>query len=314
MTIANGQNVKLSIQEETVYGTAITDAPYAIFPFNSVNLSLTKTNHESQVITGNREVQDVIMGAVSVAGDVSFELSHQAAYIEGLRAVMGDDALGTGGDAGEINIGSVRQSYTFHQTFLDLGSNSDVHVFKGCEFNSFSMSIPSDGLVECTFGLIGSTMSVENSEIDGTEEGFVDANNPYHSNDCVITLGSATTAIITDFSLAIDNGLATTNKIGAEAAQQGGISKCRVTGSFTAHFTDTDGVGQYNKFINGTKELLSVQLGTGNTGMKFTMPEVVYTTATVEVGGEGLLSVSTEFTAIYKDNGNLSALEIDTAL
>ena len=40
MTIANGQNVKLSIQEEATYGTAVTNAAYAIFPFNSVNLSL----------------------------------------------------------------------------------------------------------------------------------------------------------------------------------------------------------------------------------------------------------------------------------
>ena len=245
MPIANGQNVKLSIKEETTYGNAITDAAYDVFPFKSVNLSLTKTNHESGVITGDREVQDVIMGAVSVAGDVSFDLSHQAAYITGLLGVMGDDATSNG----VINIGSVRQSYTFHQTFLDLNSNNDVHVFKGCEFNSFSMSIPSDGLIECSFGLIGSTMTTENAEIDGAEANYTDTNNPYHSSEAAIFLGGANTAIITDFSLAIDNGLATTNKIGALEAQQGGISKCRVTGSFTAHFDDSAGVGHYEKFL-----------------------------------------------------------------
>jgi len=310
MPIANGQNVKLSIQEESTYGTAVTNVAYDVFPFKSVNLSLTKTNHESAVITGDREVQDVIMGAVSVSGDVSFDLSHQAAYIEGLRAVMGDDAL----SSGVMALGSVRQSYTFHQTFLDLVSANDVHVFKGCEFNSFSMSIPSDGLIECSFGLIGSTMTTENSEIDGSETNYTDTNNPYHSSDAVIHLGGAATAIVTDFSLAIDNGLATTNKIGALAAQQGGISKCRVTGSFTAHFDDTDGVGHYEKFLANTKESIIVTLGASTTGIKFTMAEVVYTTSTVEVGGEGLLSISAEFTAIYKDSNNTSSLVIDTAL
>ena len=310
MPIANGQNVKLSIKEETTYGNAITDAAYDVFPFKSVNLSLTKTNHESGVITGDREVQDVIMGAVSVAGDVSFDLSHQAAYITGLLGIMGDDATSNG----VINIGSVRQSYTFHQTFLDLNSNNDVHVFKGCEFNSFSMTIPSDGLIECSFGLIGSTMTTENAEIDGAEANYTDTNNPYHSSEAVISLGGATTAIITDFSLAIDNGLATTNKIGALEAQQGGISKCRVTGSFTAHFDDSAGVGHYEKFLANDKEAIVVTLGSSTTGMSFTMAEVVYTTSTVEVGGEGLLSISAEFTAIYKDSNNTSALVIDTDL
>tara|TARA_R110002153_G_scaffold80034_9_gene203866 strand:- start:1483 stop:2418 length:936 start_codon:yes stop_codon:yes gene_type:complete len=310
MPIANGQNVKLSIKEEATYGTAITDAAYDVFPFKSVNLTLTKTNHESAVITGDREVQDVIMGALSVAGDVSFDLSNQAAYVTGLLGIMGDNAA----SSGVIEIGSVRQSYTFHQTFVDLNSNNDVHVFKGCEFNSFSMSIPSDGLIECSFGLIGSTMSTENSEIDGSEANYTDTNNPYHSSDAVISLGGATTAIVTDFSLAIDNGLATTNKIGALEAQQGGISKCRVTGSFTAHFDDSDGVGHYEKFLANTKEAIIVTLGSGSTGMKFTMAEVVYTTSTVEVGGEGLLSISAEFTAIYKDSNNTSSLVIDTDL
>jgi len=310
MPIANGQNVKLSIKEETTYGTAITNAAYDVFPFKSVNLSLTKTNHESAVITGDREVQDVIMGALSVAGDVSFDLSNQAAYITGLLGIMGDDAA----SSGVIEIGPVRQSYTFHQTFLDLSSNNDVHVFKGCEFNSFSMTIPSDGLIECSFGLIGSTMTTENAEIDGAEANYTDTNNPYHSSEAVISLGGATTAIITDFSLAIDNGLATTNKIGALEAQQGGISKCRVTGSFTAHFDDSAGVGHYEKFLANTKEAIVVTLGSGSTGMSFTMAEVVYTTSTVEVGGEGLLSISAEFTAIYKDSNNTSALVIDTDL
>ena len=311
MTIASGQNVKLSIQEEVTYGTAITDAAYSVFPFKSVNLSLAKTNHESGVITGDREVQDVIMGAHSVTGDLSFDLSHQPAYIEGLRAILGVDALESGGD---FDIGSVRQSYTLHQTFLDLASNNDVHVYKGCEFNAFSMTIPADGLIECSFGLIGSTMTTENAEIDGSEADYTDANNPYHSSQASITLGGSSAAIITDFSLAIDNGLSTANKIGSNLATQGGIGKCRVSGSFTAHFDDAGGIAQYEKFVANTKEAIVVSLGSGSTGIKFTMPEVVYTTGAVEVGGEGLLSISTEFVAIYKDDGNLSALTIDTSI
>lgn len=310
MAIQSGQNTKLSIQEETQYGTAITNAAYSVVPFTSVNLSLTKAAHESNVITGDRQVQDVIMGAHSVTGEIGFDLSHQAAYIEMLRAVLGADALESGGD---FTIGLERQSYTLHQTFLDIGGNNDVHVFKGCEFNSFSMTIPSDGLIECSFGVIGSTMTTENAEIDGAESDYTDANNPYHSSQAVVSLGGATTAIVTDFSLNIDNGISTTNEIGSNLAVQGGIGKCRVTGSMTVHF-DTNGVAQMEKFINNDKEAVVVTFGSGATAIVFTMAEVVYTTGTVEVGGEGLVSCSMEFTAIYKDNGNVSSLVIDTAL
>lgn len=311
MAIQSGQNTKLSIQEETTYGTAITDAAYDVVPFTSVNLTLAKTNFESAVITGDRQVQDVIMGAHSVTGDVSFELSHQGAYIEMLRAVLGANALESGGD---FTIGLTRQSYTLHQTFLDLASgNNDVHVFKGCEFNTFSMTIPADGLIECSFGVIGSTMTTENSEIDGSETNYNDENNPYHSSQAVVSLGGATTALVTDFSLSIDNGISTANEIGSVLAVQGGIGKCRVTGSMTVHF-DTQGVAQMEKFINNDKEAVIVTLGSGQTGIKFTMAEVVYTTGTVEVSGEGLVSCSMEFSAIHKDTNNTSSLVIDTSL
>tara|TARA_R110002020_G_scaffold49341_3_gene140394 strand:- start:2172 stop:3107 length:936 start_codon:yes stop_codon:yes gene_type:complete len=310
MAIQSGQNVKLSIKEESAYGTAPA-GNYSVIPFKSVSLSLAKTNHESAVITGDREVQDVIMGAHSVTGDISFDLSNQPAYVEGLRAIVGDDAL----SGGVMNIGLVRQSYSIQQAFVDLASvNDNVHKYVGMEYNTFSMTVPADGLVECTFGLIGSTMTTENAEFDGTEADYTDANNPYHSSDVAITLGGSSTAIITDFSLNIDNGLATTNKVGSNLAQQGGIGKCRVTGSLTAHFDTTAGAAQLEKFVANTKEAIVVTCGSGSTGISFTMAEVVYTTGAVEVGGEGLVSVSMEFTAIYKDSNNTSALVIDTDL
>ena len=50
MAIQSGQNVKLSIKEESAYGTAPA-GNYSVIPFKSVSLSLAKTNHESAVIT-----------------------------------------------------------------------------------------------------------------------------------------------------------------------------------------------------------------------------------------------------------------------
>ena len=70
------------------------------------------------------------------------------------------------------------------------------------------------------------------------------------------------------------------------------------------------------KFIANTKEAITVQFGANSqaTSIKFAMAEVVYTTGTVEVGGEGLVSCSMEFTAIRKDSDDSSSLVIDTDL
>ena len=310
MAIASGTNVVVGFKEETTYGTAATGTDYTIIPFKSASLSLAKTNHESAVITGNRELQDVIMGAHSVTGEISFDLAHQPAYIEMLRGVLGDDAL----SGGAMEIGSVRQSYTIAQDFgTDLNGGDDAHIYKGCEFNNFSMSIPADGLIECSVGIVGATMTTETApaDIDPDNGGtnYVEVNDPFHSSNATIT-SSEVDAILTDLSLSVENGIETTNKVGAVIPIQGGIGKCRVSGSLTAHF-QSDAL--LEKFINNTASTLTISFGSGATGISFTMGKIIYTTGAVEVGGEGLLSVAMDFVAVAAD-ATTSALVIDTAL
>lgn len=306
MGIASGQNTTLYIQEEGTYGDTAT-GNYTQFPFKSVSLTLAKTNHESMIITGSREVHDVIMGSHSVTGDISFDLAHQASYIEAISAVLGD----TTASGGAYSVGSERNSYCISQSFeADLAGSDDVHLYKGCEFNSFSLTIPADGLLECSLGVVGSTMETLDSETLGTEVDYTPANNPFHSSQVTITEGGSGSTIITDLSLSIDNGIATTNRIGALEPIQGGISKCRITGSLTAHFTSG---ALFEKFKANTTSSLTISMGSNTTGLSFSMPNVVFTTGAVEVGGEGLLSVAMEFVATETAAG-ASSITFDTAL
>jgi hypothetical protein len=309
MAIASGQNTTLSIKEETTYGTAAT-GNYTQLPFSTESLTFAKTNFESGIITGDREVRDVIMGSHSVTGDVSFDLSYQAAYLTMLQGLLGDDAIS---GAGLIEIGNERQSYSIQKGFVNAGfsgGTDDVHKFTGCEINSFGLTIPADGLVQGTFGIIGSSMTTEDT-VEGTTVAYTDANDPFHSSAVTIEEGGSGSSIITDLSLNIDNGIATTNAIGALQPIQGGIGKCRVTGSLTAHFTSG---ALYEKFVANTVSSLDIEMGTLTTGLKFTMPEVKYTTGVVNIGGEGLISVQMDFVAMRDDGSDSSALTIDTDL
>ena len=310
MAIASGTNVVVGFKKETTYGTEATGTDYQIIPFKSASLSLAKTNHESAVITGNRELQDVIMGAHSVTGEISFDLAHQPAYIGMLQGVLGDSSL----SGGAMQIGSERQSYTIVQDFgADLNGGDDAHVYTGCEFNNFSMSIPADGLIECSVGIVGATMTTEPNGNDADPDtggtNYVEANDPFHSSNATITSSEAA-AILTDLSLSVENGIETTNSVGEVVPIQGGIGKCRVSGSLTAHFTTP---ALLEKFISNTSSTLTISFGSSTTGISFTMAKIIYTTGAVEVGGEGLLSVAMDFVAVAAD-ASTSTLVIDTAL
>lgn len=310
MTIASGTNVVVGFKKESAYGQEVAGTDYQIIPFKSASLSLAKSSHESAVITGNRELQDVIMGAHSVTGEISFDLAHQPAYIGMLQGVLGDSTL----SSGAMQIGSERQSYTIVQDFgADLNGGDDAHVYTGCEFNNFSMSIPADGLVECSVGIVGATMITDTSGNDADPDNggtnYVEANNPFHSSDATITSSEAA-AILTDLSLSVENGIETTNSVGEVIPIQGGIGKCRVSGSLTAHFTTP---ALLEKFISNTSSTLTISFGSSTTGISFTMAKIIYTTGTVEVGGEGLLSVAMDFVAVAA-NASTSTLVIDTAL
>ena len=213
-----------------------------------------------------------------------------------------------------MTIGAERQSYTIVQDFgIDLNGGDDTHVYTGCEFNNFSMSIPADGLVECSIGIVGATMTTETAgndpDPDNDGANYIEANDPFHSSNAVIAEGAAN-SICTDLSLSIENGIETTNAVGDVVPIQGGISKCRVSGSMTCHFTSSV---LLEKFIADDSSALSIQFGSGTTGIKFDLPKIIYTTGAVEVGGEGLLSVAMDFVAVAS-SPSVGALTIDTAL
>ena len=313
MAIQSGQTVDLTFAKESSYGDKIGGDVYTRIPYNSCSLALTKTTQESNQLTGDRNVHDVFQGAHSVAGDITFNLSHQAVFIEMFEALLGDHTA----SSGVLEVGTERSSYTIHQAFTDLATTKDNHVYVGCEFNSFSMTIPADGLVECTFGIVGSSMESHDNRQDGTVSNFSDTNEPFHSSNCTISIdgGSGNLATVTDFSLSIDNGISTTNRIGAVKPIQGGISKCRVTGSLTAHFDSTT---LYEKFID-TNNFVDIVVtcgaaGGAETGIRFDMSKVRVTAGAVEIGGEGLVSVALEFTAMRNDANDQSTILIDTDL
>lgn len=304
MAIATGINTVISILEETTYGTNIDNAAYDILPFKTSSLAVTKTSHENANITGDRSIQDAFVGVESVGGEITMDLSDQPAVELLFLGLLGDDAA----SSGEMVVGNVRQSYTIEQDYsADINGTGDVHIFKGMEVNSFSMSIPADGVVEATFGFVGNTVEVANASDASSPTDYTAANEAFHSSSVTITEGAANN-ICTDLTLNIENGITTGNVIGSRTPVRGGFGLCRVSGSLTAHF---DSETLLNKFLDNTVSALTIQLGSSGSGLKFTIPKIKYTAGAVTVQ-EGLLSVAMDFVA-YAD-GTTSIITIDNVL
>lgn len=300
---ASGANTRLALEAESTYGTE-PSGNWSIFPFNSHTLGLTKAVNESAIITGDRNVKNVKLGAHQVAGDITFDLSNQAIYSEVFRALLGSTTI-TNGQSG---VGTERISFSGQTEFLDLTGINDVHIYNGLEMNSLGLSIPATGICTGTLGVVGQTMDTEATSVGGTLVAADDTNLPFDASEVTITEGAAD-SIVTELSLNIDNGLSNQNVVGSVLAAQGAGGKCRVTGSMTALFESGT---LLEKFIANTESALTLEFGSGADGFRFVMPRIVFTAGASPVEGDGLISLSMEFQALA--NGNASSITFDDDL
>ncbi len=323
--IATGQMQTLSFKEEATYGTS-AGGNFALVEHNTNSLALTINTLEEATLRGSREVQELLTNTHAVSGDIVCNFAQQDSQIEFIKAALADF---TAENTNQFVVGTQRKSYSIAREFNDLvdltssdAVTGDAHLFLGMEVNSFGLSVPADGFVTATYGFIGSDMTLHDASQDGSATA-VSSKVPYRGSDTHIivedTGGSSSFAsnfdsastIITQFDLAIDNGLENTYVVGNNLPVQGPIGRSRVTGSFTAHFTSGDAM---NRFINAHDTRIHVLCGAHDAnGMSFELPRCRFTNVTTEVGGEGMIEVSVEFTALERTATGASCITFDSA-
>ncbi len=315
---ATGQMQTLSFKEESTYGTSAGGA-FALVEHNSNSLALAINFLEEATLRGTREVNELIAGTHAVSGEISANLSQQASHITLIQAALHDHSAA---NTNQFNIDGTRKSYSFAREFNDLNAGDsatvadDCQLFLGCEINTCAISVPADGFVTVSYGIVGSTMTSHDTSQDGSATA-VTAKVPYRGQDAKIVIentgGSSSTGsvIVTQFDLNIENGIEQAYVVGDNKTVQGAIGKARVTGSFSAHFTSGEHVA---RFINSTDTRILLQLGSGATGMSFELPRCRFTNTSTEAGGEGMIEVAVEFTALQSTDGATSCITFDSAL
>jgi hypothetical protein len=254
-------------------------------------------------------------GNVDVGGDISVELGPQHGKL--LKHAFGLYTK-TGAAAPYIHtfkIGDLPVGLTVEKRFLDLATPK-YFKYAGCRINTMKMSLKTEGVIDCSFTLMG------RSEVVGAATFVVTPSDlgllPFDGFGAALYVGESNVetslAVCTALDFTLENGLdGNTYVIGGAGARRSlpeGIAK--VTGTATMLFEDstlyTDAIAFTEKsfrieFISGT----GVGNTSGNEKMEIYLPEIIFKPSAPAVSGPTGVTWTADFEAFYFDDSVGSA-------
>ena len=293
MAIANGAQHSLHYIAESTYGTTPSTPTWTPLPHTGTTLALTKDAIESEKLRGDRQIEDFRHGNKSIGGDVSSELEY-GAFDDILEAVM----CGSW-STDVLKSGTTRRSFTLERKFADLAT-PEFHRYTGVEFNSLALSISPNAMVGATASVIGKDLALATSEVASSTYSSDVGNTPFDSFTGSITEGGSSIATVTSLEMTIENGLEPLFSVGSDTTNRPSIGKSRVTGTLVTYF---DSKALYEKFINETaSEIVCTLTDVDGNSLQFDIPNVKYNSGQPDVSGEGAVTVSMDFVALYSSS------------
>jgi len=313
MAIATGFETKLTISgEESSFGNAETGGFFEVGQKSS-SLSLAFENINVERIRGDRNAENILKGTELVSGDITVDLAPDDIHNIMIVSVLcdADDADESGTGSTYIPESTQRSYNIVHQLDGTIDGSGEYQVFRGCQFNSMSLTVGATGTIETTFSVLGQTMVQATAHPgSGVTDATASERIPFTSDDATVSFNSADNGFVTDFSLTIDNGMSAIYTVGDNKPIEGHLGKSTVTGSMTVLF-DSD--AEYARFVDRSETAINLTIGSGATGVKFEMPRCVLTSGTTEAASDGAVTAAFEFTALFDDSAT-HAIRFDNHL
>lgn len=289
--MADGARHSMAFVAESAYGTTPTTPTFTPVRHKSASLGLKKGSIESEEIRGDRQISDYRHGTEQVNGDIEVELSY------GSFDTLLEACLGGTWTTNVLRAGTTRRSFTFERRFADMSSSSQYHRFTGVEIASLKLSVTPDKVVGLNFGLVGQAMSLSNTAISGATYSATSTTMPITGFGGSITEGGSAIAVITEIQLTLENGIEPRYVVGSAQTIRPAIGRSKCTGQITCYFED---VSLLNKFINETESSLYFELqDTAGNEYQINLPRIKYTGGQPDVKGEGPITISLPFQALY---------------
>jgi len=288
MAIASGSRHRLAAIAEVTYGTTPTTPAFSTMRHNSCNIGLSKDAVESEEIRGDRQITCFRHGNKSVGGDIEGELAY-GEYDSLIEAAL----CGTW-STDVLKAGTTRRSFTIERTFQDI---TQYVRYTGCEVNTMSISIAPNSMVGVSFGFIGKDQSIAQTAIASSTYSALTDTCQFDSFTATISEGGSPIALVTEAEITLENGIEPQFVVGSSTTLRPSIGRCNVTGSITVYLEDQ---AMLTKFQNETESSLDLTLTDpdGNT-FQIEIPKLKYTSGQPDVSGEGSVTVSMDFQAIY---------------
>jgi hypothetical protein len=292
--MASGSRHSLRYIPELVRGTTPATPAFKTLRNTGTTLGLAKEILQSEEMVSDRQIRDVRHGTYQVGGDINFELSY-GSQDDFLEAVL------MGAWTGNIaKAGVLRHYFTIERYFADIASaDKPYHRYTGCEVNSLNLAINANAMITGSFGIIGGNMTTATAIIAGATYPAVSTTSPMDSFTGTLSEGGVPIAVITEISLTLENNIEARYVVGSKASIDPSVGRSNLTGSITAYFENSL---LLDKFINETESDIAFDLaGTGTQKYSFSLPRIKYTGGQPDVGGEGPITLSMPFQALYKD-------------
>lgn len=288
MAIASGSRHRLAAIAEVTYGTTPATPAFTSLRHNSCNIGLSKDAVESEEIRGDRQITCFRHGNKSVGGDIEGELVY-GEYDSLIEAAL----CGTW-STDVLKAGTTRRSFTVERTFQDI---TQYMRYTGCEVNTMSISIAPNSMIGVSFGFIGKDQSIAQTAIAGSSYSALTDTCQFDSFTATINEGGSPIALVTEMEVTLENGIEPQFVVGSSTTLRPSIGRCNVTGSITVYLEDQ---AMLTKFQNETESSLDITMTDpdGNT-FQIEIPKLKYNSGQPDVSGEGSVTVSMDFQAIY---------------
>lgn len=296
-TTANGSGHSMAYIAEATRGTTPATPAFSDIRHTGATLGVSKTTIESGEIRADRQIATLRHGNKSVAGDLPFELSY-GTFDDFLEAALcgtwATDTPSVGID--QLQAGTTRRYFTIERKFSDLDT-PEYHRYTGAEVNSMSLSISPDSIVTGSFSFIAKDSSIATAIIAGATYGAATTTDPFDSFSGTINEGGSPIATVTSLELSIENGLSPLFVVGSDVSDVPSIGRSRVSGSVGVYFQDKT---MLEKFLNETaSDLVFTLIDPDTNQYEITLPNIKYTGGQPDVSGEGPVTISMPFTALY---------------
>jgi hypothetical protein len=306
MAFASGSNHSMAYVAEVTFGTTPTTPAFKPLRHTGTTLGLSKDNLQSEELRSDRQIACFRHGNKQVGGDVSSELMITD-FDDMLEAVtcgtwsIDDPAVGTD----RLLAGIIRRSFTIERDFGDIG---EYLRYVGCEVNSFNLTVAPNAIVTATFSIIGADQDSLNTAVAGATYATAQGGCPFDSFSGAILEGGSPIGIVTSVDLTLENSIEPNFVVGSAITAGNTIGRSNVTGSITAYFENTN---LLNKFINEVSTSIEFDLvNESGDKLSFALPNVKYGSGQPDVSGDGSVTISLDFQALY-DNATLSNIIIE---